>query len=96
MDHRFGDAAPRAVFKSPSDTVIPHMCLFSGMPDRHLRAGCRLRRAIGVSCFLSFLVRASQPDQLVFTVTVLAVWAARACSAAAAGFQVSVISCSRM
>jgi hypothetical protein len=31
------------------------------MLDRHPRAGCRQRQAIGVSCSLSFLVRALQP-----------------------------------
>jgi hypothetical protein len=35
--------------------------MFLGMPDRHLSAGFRQRQAIGVSCSLSFLVRALQP-----------------------------------
>jgi hypothetical protein len=39
------------VFKS-SDTVIPYIRLFPNMPDRHPRAGCRQRRAIGVPSFL--------------------------------------------
>jgi hypothetical protein len=36
----------------PSDTVIPHILPFAGMVDRHPRAGCRQRRAIGVPSFL--------------------------------------------
>jgi hypothetical protein len=45
----------------PSDTVIPYIRPFLGTLDRHPRAGCRQRQAIGVSCSLSFLVRALQP-----------------------------------
>jgi hypothetical protein len=44
-----------------SDTVIPYIRLFPGMPGCHPRAGFRQRQAIGVSSSLSFLVRALQP-----------------------------------
>ena len=80
---------------SLSDTVIPHIRPFLGMPGRHLSAGFRQRQAIGVSCSLSFLVRALQPGWRAVTVTVLAVCVVRAFSAAVAGSQVRVISCSR-
>jgi hypothetical protein len=39
----------------PSDTIIPHILPFAGMADRHPRAGCRQRRAIGVPSFLLLL-----------------------------------------
>jgi hypothetical protein len=61
MDHRFGDVSLEWVFKS-SDTVIPHIRPFPGTADGHPGAGFRQRQAIGVPRFLSFLVRASQPD----------------------------------
>ena len=44
--HRFPCSSP------PSDTLDPHSLLFPGMPDRHPRAGCRQRRAIGVPSLL--------------------------------------------
>lgn len=36
-----------------SDTVIPHIARFPGMPDCHPGAGCRQRRATGVLCLPS-------------------------------------------
>jgi hypothetical protein len=45
MDPRFGDVSPEWVFKSPSDTLKPHIRLFTGTRDRHPglafgRGGC--------------------------------------------------------
>ena len=60
---RFGDVPPRSGIKS-SDTVIPHTSPFAGMADRHPRAGCRQRRAIGVPSFFSSLIRAFAAGQL--------------------------------
>jgi hypothetical protein len=54
MDPQFGDVPPPTGIKS-SDTVIPHILPFAGMADRHPRAGCRQRRAIGVPSFLLLL-----------------------------------------
>ena len=47
---------PITVSKDFADPlVIPHILPFAGMADRHPRAGCRQRRAIGVPGFLLLL-----------------------------------------
>src|SRR5260370_39044559 len=56
LEHSAGDFTalgkdPCMGFKS-SDTVIPYILPFAGMADRHPRAGCRQRRAIGVPSVL--------------------------------------------
>jgi hypothetical protein len=79
VDHRFGDVPLEWVFKSPSDTVIPHILPFAGMADRHPRAGCRQRRAIGVPSFLLLFDQGFRSrSSLLFMVTVLAVSVPRA------------------
>jgi len=51
MDHRFGDVPLEWVFKSPSDTLNPHIRLIAGMLDRRPGVGCGQRQAIGVPGF---------------------------------------------
>ena len=50
--HRTDDISPSRGFKSPSDTVIPYIRLFPGMPGRYPGTGFCQRQAIGVPSLL--------------------------------------------
>ena len=95
MDPPFGDVPPRAGFKSPRTHKFPISARFRACRIvTRAQAPASARR----SAFRAFLFLPGQgfaAGLACFTVTVLAVSVARACRAAAAGFQVRVISCSR-